>query len=160
MFSFDITENMKIESVNVYFSKFFGESFHTLSYKLTRSDAVFENHYEIFTKGNYHEIPERIINSPFFSSKIPVSEVFPSELLNCCSIHFATKRNKNGIYYQGINIKQFLDFLKKFNYPHELVKFVEVNRKRLNYILFDIGFDYTAKDNKLVINKSGFYGTF
>ncbi len=160
MFSFDIAENMKIENANIYFSKYYEESFHSWSYKLSAKKIEFENHYEVYTQPNYYQIPEKILSSPFVNSETTISEILLPQLMNCSLIFLATKRNRNGIYYQGISINQFIIFLRKFQYPKELIKFVELYRNQLNYILFDIGFDYSIIDNKLDFGKSGFYGTF
>ena len=94
------------------------------------------------------------------NTKIDISKILYQDLMKCKVICISSKRNANGIYYHGINIEQFLFFLKEFNYSSELINFVNENKNKLDYILFDVGFDYSIKNDNLVIKKSGFYGTF
>jgi hypothetical protein len=37
---------------------------------------------------------------------------------------------------------------------------VEENRTKLDHLLYDVGIDYRMEGDKLVILKSGYYGTF
>jgi len=160
MFSFDIDENKIIKETHIYFEKFFLNSFQAWSYQLSSQNIEFENHYEFFNSVQYKDIVKKIMSSPFITSKINISQILYPELMECKSICIASKRNVNGVYFQGININQFLFFLKEFNYPTYLVEFIEKNQNLLDYILYDIGFDYSINNNKLFIKKSGFYGTF
>jgi hypothetical protein len=45
-------------------------------------------------------------------------------------------------------------------YPAATIEFVERNRARLDHLLFDVGFDYTMREGKLVALKSAYYGVF
>lgn len=146
MFSFDIDEKMKIINTHVYFVKFFGSSFQAWSYLILPSKREFENHYEFFTSCDYKSLSEKVLLSPFVNSKIDISQVLVPELMDCKSICITSKRNENGIYFSGINIEQFLFFLKRYRYPNELIKYIEINKSQLTYILFDVGFNYSFKN--------------
>jgi hypothetical protein len=160
MFSFDIDERNEIINSHVYFGKYFGNSFHAWSYLVSNYHLEFENHYEFFTPDDYKFLPEKVLLSPFVSSKTDISQILVPEFMDCRSICVASKRNENGIYFSGLNIKQYLFFLEKFSYQKNIIEFVKNERSNLKYILFDIGFNYKFNDNNLEISKSGFYGTF
>lgn len=160
MFSVDINKAMKITNANVYFGKYFGESFHSWSYSISKDKTEFFNHYEFFNPQDFSQLSEKILLSPFVNHSIDISKILIPDFIACKSICIATKRYSNGIYYQGINLKLFLYFLEKFDYPANLVSLVKGHKKQLDYILFDVGFDYSVENGKLVFGKSGFYGTF
>jgi hypothetical protein len=46
------------------------------------------------------------------------------------------------------------------HYRADLIAFLEENRSKLDHLEFDVGFDYRMEEDKLMILKSGYYGTF
>lgn len=160
MFSFDIDKRKIINTSHIYFEKCFADSFQAWSYQLSSEKVEFENHYEFFKPEKYPEIIKKIYNSPFITRESNILKILYPDLMKCKSICIAAKRNSNGIYFQGIDIKQFLFFLREFNYPQYIIEFLEKNKELLDYILYDVGFDYTIKNGKVTISKSAFYGTF
>jgi len=48
MFSFDIEETGIIDNYHLYFTKDIGNSYHSWSYKISKENIKFENHYEVF----------------------------------------------------------------------------------------------------------------
>jgi len=158
MFSIDITqksfENHKIEGVHIYIGSF--------NYFLTERGIICENEYSFFSpKNKMIKLLERVKESAFVDfNRINLNQVLIPDLVHCFSICKSTKRQNDGIYYSRLNINQFLFFLKKFDYPKEIVSFIENNRLKLDHLKYDVGFDYTMEDDKLKVLKSGYYGTF
>lgn len=164
MFSLDISDKTfhqnKIEGVHLYF--------HHLSvtggycYYLTNQDTRMENIYRTFynPKAEFKEILNEINNSMFndLSQKIP-QNILIKELTPCKHICISHKEDRDGIYYSGIDIGQFLFFLNRFDYPSAIVSYVSKNKDKLNHLLFDIGFDYLIQNKKFLIVKSGYYGS-
>jgi len=157
MFSVDITNelllNKKLQGLHVYTD---------CSYFLDEHGMTLENHYNFYKpKKEIKELISNIKKSAMVDfTKIELSEILWPELIDCYSICRSRKRNNDAIYYSRINIGQFLFFLKKLNYPHELVSFIENNKPKLDHLYYDVGFDYIMENNKLKIIKSGYYGTF
>jgi len=163
MFSIDITEELfdtqKLHAVHIYLE---GANFrqHGGSYLLSKNNVEFENTYSTYNPTN-KEQREHLIGSIFKSprvdfTKVDISKLLWTELFNCYTICLSRKRFCEGIYYSRLNIEQFLIFLKKFNYDY---KFIEQNKNKLDYLKFDVGFDYTY-DTDLQLIKSGYYGIF
>ena len=61
---------------------------------------------------------------------------------------------------QRYNVDQLIFFLKRMDYPAELISFVEENRSNLDHLQYDVGVDYRMQGKDLVILKSGYYGIF
>ncbi len=159
MFSFDISEKGIIDNYHIYFGKYFDDSFHAWSYNVSEKTIEFENHYEFFIPKNFKYLSEKLLLSSFLNSNIDINQILIPNFMKSKSICVATKNKANGIYFSGLSIDNFLFFLKKFNYPQAMINYVEENKNKLDYIQFDIGFDYFIKNNSLSLNKSGFYGT-
>ena len=49
--------------------------------------------------------------------------------------------------------------LKRFNYPDKQIDFLESNKSNFDHLLFDFGFNYKMKKNKLKITHTSYYGT-
>ena len=143
MFSFDIEETGIIDNYHLYFTKDIGNSYHSWSYKISKENIKFENHYEVFLPIDYGQLKDKLLLSPFTDSKADFDSILTLDFLNCKrSICVATKDNANGIYFSGIDINTFLIFLKKLNYPKSIIDLVENNKNKFDYILYDIGFDF------------------
>jgi len=93
-------------------------------------------------------------------SRITIDQIVWPELRSCKRICAANKQNTDCIYFSGINVDQFVFFLKRLNYPGEIVSFVEGNRSALDHLQYDVGFDYRTEGNEVIILKSGYYGFF
>jgi hypothetical protein len=91
---------------------------------------------------------------------IPLDSILWPELRDCRTICIANKQHSDCAYFSGINVDQFLFFLKRMNYPEPIVSHVEANRDRLDHLLYDVGIDYRMEGDSLIILKSGYYGTF
>jgi hypothetical protein len=79
---------------------------------------------------------------------------------NCKVIVVANKQQNDAVYFSGINVDQFILFLKRMRYPVALVSFIEQNKSALDHLQYDAGFDYRVEGDQLVILKSGYYGIF
>lgn len=164
MFSIDVLKDFfnskRLNGVHFYYTS--EDRAGGLSYLLNEDGIFKENHYAFFdVKTELSQITKKIKNTIIVDfSKINLNKILLPELSDCKSICIANKLNSDCIYYCGINIDQFLFFLRKFKYPTELIDYIASNYSKLDYLQFDVGFDYNMKDKVLNISKSGFYGTF
>lgn len=165
MFSIDIKpeffENKKLNGIHIYTK---GQNKRTggLSFFLDENSIRLENHYAFYDpRTEMEEIISRIKLSMFIDfDKININEILLPELADCKRICIANKQENDCIYYSGIDINQFLFFLKRFEYPKEIISFIEINKSKLDHLQYDIGFDYKMVNDKLKTVKSGYYGTF
>lgn len=131
-------------------------------YLVDETGVRLENHYSFHPVKTQMEILTLLIKKSAFVdfTKIDLDRILIPEFINCNKICRAHKPKSDGIYFSRIDIEQFLLFLNKFDYPRHLISFVEQNRPKLDHMLYDVGFDYTSEQGKLLITKSGYYGTF
>ena len=61
---------------------------------------------------------------------------------------------------RGHPLRPFLFFLRSMHYRADLIGFLEENRSKLDHLEFDVGIDYRMEGDKLMVLKSGYYGTF
>jgi hypothetical protein len=59
-----------------------------------------------------------------------------------------------------VDVSQLLFFLRRLDYPGEIVGLVEENRGQLDHLLYDVGIDYRVEGADVRILKSGYYGVF
>lgn len=132
------------------------------SYYLSPSGTRLENHYTFYKMDNEIEAVLHKVKSSVFVdfSVLDPSEILLPGLTRCRHICIANKQTTDCIYYSGIDIQQFLFFLRRFEFPEGLVSFVESDSDRLDHLQYDVGFDYTMEQGRLKITKCGFYGTF
>jgi len=164
MFSADITKDVfrqkKIGGAHIYFSHLLTNSGHC--YFKSSEETRIENIYHFFydLKDDLRKIVAEVKNALFNDVNTSViKNILIQELLPCKHICVAHKEDREGIYYSGITVDQFLFFLRKFEYPCGIIDFIEENKKNLDHLLYDIGFDYKLNQNMFTIIKSGYYGT-
>jgi hypothetical protein len=87
-----------------------------------------------------------------------IDQILWPELRNCGVIVVANKKTHDGIYFSRITVDQLLLFLKRTQYPEDLIQFVERNRADLDHMLYDVGIDYRRTGKGLEVVKSAFYG--
>jgi hypothetical protein len=87
----------------------------------------------------------------------PLDTVLPPELRDCRVIVIANKRRHDAAYFSGIGIRQLIWFLKRFQYPRDLIAYAEREEKNFAHLSFDVGFDYRLEEGRLVTSKSSFY---
>ena len=165
MFSIDIVpesfESGELNGLHLYVHD--GQERQTgLSYFCDGNTLRLENHYAFYTPAHeWRQLAVKVIDSVWLDpTEIPVDAVLLPELTDCHTICVANKQACDAVYFSRINYDQFLYFLRRFEYPEEVVLFVEENRQRLDQLLFDVGFDYCSVNGELTIQKSGYYGAF
>ncbi len=155
MFSFDITKlNMqrgKLSSIHIYIM----EPIDGLgrSYRIEKNGTKMENYYIFFDKlSQKPEILRKLKQSAFIDlNEHCLDDILIPQLSDCRSVCVANKSTCDGIYFVGINISQFIWFLKTFKYPRQLINFVNHNKHRLDYLNFDVGFDFIMKRRRINI---------
>ena len=133
-----------------------------IAYAMRAGAATLENFYFFFDAATQMgEVAAKVASSGVFdASQAPIDAVLLPELRRCQSICVANKQAHDCIYFSGVDVGQLLWFLERFEYPRELVAFIEANRARLDHLLYDVGFDYRTQGGELHVLKSGYYGVF
>ncbi|MFO8048146.1 MAG: hypothetical protein R6U29_03855 [Desulfosudaceae bacterium] len=167
MFSIDISDQLlrgdrSLDPVHLYIGTPGSTVSAGICYGLTEKGARLENFYYFFHPADQmEEIVAKIACSAQIDDlRVPLDQILWPELRQCRTICCANKPWCDCVYFSGIKVDQFLFFLRKMGYPGQLINFVEEHRDRLDHLLFDVGFDYRMDKGKLVIPKSGYYGTF
>jgi len=120
-----------------------------------------ENYYHFFNPKEKNKIIEQIKKSNNFRiSDDLINSILLPEYSDCYRICIAYKKDSDCIYYSRVKFNQFRLFLKNLEYPAELIRNVNENIDKYEYLLFDIGIDYKIKKGDFEIKKSGFYGYF
>lgn len=167
MVSFDldagILERGQIDELNLYLT---GSELHEgRSYKVyADSPAEFENYYRFLE-------PKREIDTvlPLLTSSMWVdydadptllAKVLIPTYFACRRVCVAKKRLRDGIYFSGIDIDQLAEFLRRFDYPLALRRFVREHGDAFDHLYFDVGIDYQPDgQGGIDYPKTGFYGT-
>jgi hypothetical protein len=82
------------------------------------------------------------------------------ELRDCQTICVANKQDHDCVYFSGVDVVQLGFFLRRLQYPAQVIEFVEENRPMLDHLLFDVGIDYRTAGSDVVFLKSGYFGVF
>jgi hypothetical protein len=159
MFSVDVNNQIST-GIHVYLAT--GNDNSGVSYYFKGDNIRLENIYTFYDpKYNYTKLVRDVKESAFSDiNSDNLNNVLIPELINCKNICRGRKQGCDSIYFSGINIDQFLYFLKRFDYPRAIVQFIEDRKSDLDHLQYDVGFDYTLLGGELIINKSGYYGTF
>jgi hypothetical protein len=167
MFSIDISNELvsgsrSLDEIHMYIGNPGSTVSSGICYSLTGSLARLENFYFFFdAKLHRDEIIAKICCSAHVDTEfIDIDMILWPELRECKTICLANKQQNDCIYFSGINVDQLIFFLCKMKYPVEFCTFVEDNRRRLDHLLYDVGFDYRMIGDSLTIEKSGYYGIF
>jgi len=166
MFSLDIAgESISgardLEEVHMYVGNPGSTVSSGICYSVKTKGTSLENFYFFFdARREVNEIVAKARSSAYVDSAIHLDEIFWPEMRDCKVIVVANKQINDSVYFSGINVGQLLYFLKRLNYPVELVAFIESNKACLDHLQFDAGFDYRMENGRLSILKSGYYGVF
>lgn len=167
MFSIDINDALisgakNLEEIHMYIGNVGSTVSSGTSYSLTKNGKRLENFYFFFDpKRQMKDIANKVSCSAHIdTTRISIDQILWPELRNCKTICVANKQKNDCAYFCGINVDQFIFFLKRMNYAEDLVFFVEKNRSNLDHLQYDVGIDYSMSGNDLVILKSGYYGIF
>lgn len=167
MFSIDfsndlLTGKQDLEEVHMYIGNPGSSVSSGICYSLTEEKTRLENLYYFFDAEKQMDdiIPKVICSAHIDTSVIHLNEIILPELKKCRVIVVANKQQNDSIYFSGIDIDQFIFFLKKMDYNAKFISFAEENRSMLDHLKYDVGIDYRMEENRLRILKSGFYGFF
>jgi len=167
MFSIDIDDDLiskprDLEEIHMYIGNPGSTVSSGICYSLTSRGTRLENFYFFFdAKKEMDEIIAKVVCSSYVdSTEIGIDRILWPELKNCKVIVVANKQSNDAVYFSGIDVDQLIFFLKRMNYPGELISFVEENRSKLDHLQYDVGFDYRMEGKSLNILKSGYYGNF
>lgn len=167
MFSVDINKDLisggaNLEEVHMYIGNAGSTVSSGICYSLTPAGTRIENLYFFFdAKTQMDLIIDKIFCSAYLDiTKIDLDRILWPELSECRVIVVANKQGNDAVYFSRINVDQLIFFMKRMNYPKELISFVEENRVKLDHLQFDVGYDYKMEGNELEILKSGYYGIF
>ncbi|MBN1545854.1 MAG: hypothetical protein JW902_04265 [Syntrophaceae bacterium] len=166
MFSLDITEEYvsgvrELDEVHLYVGNPGSTVSSGICYSLIGEGTRLENFYFFFdAQREVNEIIAKARSSAYIDSQIHLDEILWPEMRNCKVIVIANKQQNDSVYFSGVDVNQLLFFLKRLNYPREIVDFVESNKASLDHLQYDVGFDYRMANGRLSILKSGYYGVF
>jgi len=167
MFSLDVNGELlsgarTLDVVHMYIGNPGSRVSSGIAYALTAGPTVLENFYFFFeATRDLRQAAEKVLHSAHVDvAHIDIDRILRPELRDCNTICIANKQRNDTAYFSGVNVDQLLFFLKLLDYPAQIVGFVEANRSKLDHLLYDVGFDYVAKEDELVILKSGYYGVF
>lgn len=160
-FSIDFTKdiiNNELCSIHLY--KMEDVASHMCSYLYTNFKSSIENRYKIyFLPTHQAELEHILTHSTLFSCKnVTYDMIIPIELQKCFCVCHAIKPTMEGVYISRITLQQFIYFLTHFNYPQDILTYVTDNSNHLDYLLYDIAFDYIIKDDKVIILQTAFNG--
>ncbi len=167
MFSIDLdraqlAEGRPLEEIQMYIGNIGSAVSSGICYAVTREHTRLKNFYFFFdARKDMENIVGKLTSSAYLD--VPgfnVDAVLWPELRDCEVIVVANKQQRDGVYFSRINVDQLLHFLKRMDYPREHVSFVEENRRHLDHMLYDVGFDYSVENGSLKIVKSAYYGVF
>jgi hypothetical protein len=167
MFSIDIDNQLlsgaeELDEIHLYVGNVGSNVSSGISYSLTNHAKRLENLYYFFDpKLHLDDIKGKICCSAFIDApKIDLDTILWPELADCSTICLANKQHNDCIYFSGITVEQLLLSLTRLNYPSEIISFIRENRSSLDHLRYDFGIDYTLKNGRMSVVKSGYYGTF
>ena len=167
MFSIDVNDrllsgNGELDEIHMYVGNVGSNVSSGISYSLTNQGMHLENLYYFFDpKVHLDDIIGKIYCSAFVDSpNIDLESILWPELADCSTICLANKHYNDCIYFSGITVEQLLFAMRRLDYPVEITAFIWENRLNLDHLRYDFGIDYTLKNGRMSVVKSGYYGTF
>ena len=80
---------------------------------------------------------------------------------SCQGVWCSYKPDWDGAYLCQLAIGDFATLLEEFDYPDQLIEWVDDHRAELDHLRYDFGFDYRIRrDGRVEIVRTGFYGWF
>lgn len=163
MWSIDIDPNQsEFGGIDLYMGREgFGRSF---CWKPQSDQLEYKNTYQFFKHAKDDSRPEVI--STFKKAcekelkKLPSKQILRDDLIKATQISYclAKKPSTCCVYYSGIDVDTLIKWMTDFNYDSQLIKAIKGKKKDLAGLLFDVGYDFDSKTEK--IGKSGIYSTF
>lgn len=164
MFSYDLAIDTStrgvVDGLNLYLAEPRGHA--GRSYKVQGERMELENHYVFLPpKTDIEEVLARVRSSTFVDfDKVSLAALLRPQLFSCRRVCVARKRSCDALYFSGIDVDQWLWFLRAYDYPRDFVSFAERWRGRFEHLRFDVGIDYrSGPDGHLLQPKTSFYGT-
>ncbi len=167
MFSIDFARpqldlGAPIEEVQMYIGNIGSRVSSGVCYGVTRERTELKNFYFFFdAKEEMEYVTGKLTSSAYLDVPgFAADSILLPGLIDCQTIVISNKRDRDGVYFCRINVRQLLFFLERMDFPREEVEFVRQNAGRLDHMLYDVGFDYRVEDGVLRVVKSAYYGTF
>ncbi len=167
MFSFDVDQELitgarQLDIVHMYLGNAGSTVSSGISYALSQQSSRLENLYYFFeVPSMLQQVMDKVGDSAYVDeAAIPMDFLVWPELRSCTTICVANKQSNDTIYFSGCTVDQLLYFLIRIGYPSKIIDFVQSNRNNLDHLLYDVGYDYRTKGDKVEIVKSGYYGIF
>ncbi|MBN2437044.1 MAG: hypothetical protein JXL20_00410 [Deltaproteobacteria bacterium] len=167
MFSIDVTDDLvcgarDLEEIHMYIGNPGSSVSSGICYSVKKEAVRLENFYFFFdAKKELDEIMSKVVCSAYVdSTEMDIQRILWPEMADCKVIVVANKQGNDAVYFSGIGVDQLILFLKRMDYPKDLIAFVEENKDKLDHLQFDVGYDYRMEGRDLVILKSGYYGLF
>lgn len=167
MFSIDLDDALvrgerALDLVHVYVGNPGSAVSSGIAYGVRADSTTLENFYFFFDAATeMAQVVDKLQCSALVDfSRVHLDEVLLPSLRDCRTICVANKRGHDCIYFSGVTVRQLLGFLRRLNYPPPTIDFVTTHDQRLDHLLFDVGIDYTMRDGRLQVLKSGYYGVF
>jgi hypothetical protein len=167
MFSIDLDDALvtgarDLDVVHMYLGNPGSSVSSGVAYAVRPDSTVLENFYFFFqAKTMLMEAARKIFCSPWVDpAEIHWERILLPELRDCHTICVANKRSNDCVYFSGVDVHQLLFFLRRFDYPKEIVEFVETHRGSLDHLRYDVGVDYRVEGGEMRVLKSGYYGVF
>jgi len=167
MFSIDLWTDLlsgatNLEEIHMYIGNAGSTVSSGICYSLKKAGTRLENFYFFFdAKTQLDLIIDKICCSAYVDiGKIGLETILWPEMRECGVIVVANKQGNDAVYFSRINVDQLTFFMRRMNYPKEMISFVVANRNNLDHLQFDAGYDYRMEGSDLVILKSGYYGFF
>jgi len=132
------------------------------SYELRGDRTTFENVYTFHDpRSEIDDVMRRLRASVHVDlSRDRLAVLVPPALFRCHKLCVANKATGDALYFSRVDTRALLGFLRAHRYPAELVAWVDAERSRLAHLLWDVGIDFTARDGRAVVRRTGFYGSF
>jgi hypothetical protein len=132
------------------------------SYELRGERMTFENVYTFHDpKREIDDVMHRLRSSVHVDlERENLAALVPPALFRCHKICVANKATGDALYFSRVDTNALIGFLRAHGYPLELIAWMEEERARLDHLLWDVGIDFSARDGRAVVLRSGFYGSF
>ena len=138
-----------------------GDRMTGLSYRFEPSRWVLENHYAFYDpRTEMTLLAEKVADSPRLGPGLDAARVLVPDLVDCTRVCVANKPTCDGVYFSGVDVRQFIRFLEAFGHDPAFVAIIRAHEHALDHMLYDVAFDYrTTAAGELEVLKTGFYGT-
>ena len=150
----------RLDEINVYIGNVGSSVSSGMCYSLTEAGLELSNFYFFFDAATEMEdIAGKIAASGHLDLPgLRIKDILWPDMARCKTIVVANKKRNEAIYFSRITVGQLIVFLKRLEYPSDLVSYIEDRQDRLDHLLFDVGYDYVMRDGEIKILKSGYYG--